>query len=235
MPIVFLNGVGTNLEVVEPFATQFPGRRFIAIEVPGAGHTPLTQFPLPAPVLARLVVGAARQLGARRFDLIGLSLGGALAQQIALQYRAQVNSLILAATCSGITMLPHDWSEASLIRSFNPFAAVMGDLLRDMAGPHLHGLMAPTANSIGHQCASFAGWTSLPFLPLLSAPTLVLAGTRDRIVAPANALQLSAFIPGAEHRILPDAGHVFPFSEPERTASHIRRFFEKAGATARAA
>jgi len=77
------------------------------------------------------------------------------------------------------------------------------------------------------QFASFVGWSSLAFLPLIRTPALVLAGARDRIIPPANALQLSAFIPNAEHRILPDAGHLFPFTEPERTASHVMRFFDK--------
>ncbi|WP_084398336.1 alpha/beta fold hydrolase [Henriciella aquimarina] len=228
LPIVFLNGVGTSLEIVVPFAERFSGRRFIALEMPGAGLTPATDMPLPPPILARIVIDAVAQLGARHFDLIGLSLGGALAQQITLQYRASVARLILAGTCSGVSMVPHDWTEESLVRSMNPFAAVIDDLMSDMSGPHLKPLIWPTLTSVANQFASFAGWSSLPFLPLLTAPTLILAGARDRIVPAANALQLSAFIPRAQHHILPDAGHMFPFTEPERTASHIQRFFENA-------
>lgn len=227
LPILFLNGVGTSLEIVAPFAARFSGRRFVAIEMPGAGRTPATEMPLPPPILARIAVEAAASLGARRFDLIGLSLGGALAQQIALQYRDRVARLILAGTCSGISMVPHDWSGESLMRTLNPFAAVVEDLMSDMAGSHLDTLIWPSMTSMASQFASFAGWSSLAFLPLIASPTLVLAGTRDRIVPPANALQLAAFIPGAVHHILPDVGHLFPFTEPERTASHISRFFER--------
>ena len=225
LPIVFLNGIGSSLEIIAPLAEQFPERRFIAIEMPGSGQTPATDMPLPPAILARLAMDAAESLGARSFDLIGLSLGGLLAQQVALQYRKHTARLVLIGTCSGYTMLPHDLSEDSLLRTFNPLWALVQDVIRDMNGPHFRHLMPPTANAMANQLASFTGWSSLPFLSLISTPTLVLSGTRDRIVAPANTLQLAAFIPGADHRILPEAGHLFVFTEPERAASHIRRFF----------
>ena len=170
---------------------------------------------------------AAEQAGRRMAAAEAAQTAGALAQQIALQYRDRVARLILAGTCSGISMVPHDWSGESLMRTLNPFAAVVEDLMSDMAGSHLDTLIWPSMTSMASQFASFAGWSSLAFLPLIASPTLVLAGTRDRIVPPANALQLAAFIPGAVHHILPDAGHLFPFTEPERTASHISRFFER--------
>ena len=227
LPIVFLNGVGTSLEIAAPLAERFPGRRFIAIEMPGAGLTPMSDLPLPPALLARLCVEAASQLGAHEFDLIGLSIGGAIAQQIGIQYRGRITRLVLAGTCSGVTMLPHDWSETCFMRAMNPFAAVMDDLMSDLTGPHLRDLVWPKPDGMASQFVSFAGWTSLAFLPMIQAPALVLAGARDRIIPPSNAMQLSAFMANAEHRILPDAGHLFPFTEPERTASHIARFFEK--------
>ena len=65
---------------------------------------------------------------------------------------------------------------------------------------------------------------------LAEVPALVLAGAQDRIIAPSNALQLAAFIPGAEHHIIADAGHLFPFTAPERTAARIRDFLEATAA-----
>lgn len=227
LPIVFLNGVGTSLEIAAPLARQFTGRRFIAIEMPGSGLTANTSVPLPPPLLARFAAEAARQLGAPRFDLVGLSIGGALAQQVAWQYRDRVARLVLAGTCSGITMMPHDWMHDGLIWTMNPFAVLLSDLMSDLLGPHLHQLVHPTPASIASQFASFAGWSSLAFLPMIRTPALVLAGARDRIIPPSNAAQLSAFLPNSDYRVLPDAAHLFPFSEPERTARHIMRFFEK--------
>lgn len=224
LPLVFLNGIGTSLETAAPLARQFPSRPFIALEMPGAGQTPMTTLPLPPMGLARIVVSLLEEMGITRFQLMGLSLGGALAQQIAIQYRTRVERLILAATCSGLTMLPADWSEAQLWRTMNPFAAMMDDLIQDLSHAHLNGVAVLNAHALLNQWSSFMAWSSLSFLPMISAPTLILAGSRDRIIPPNNALQLAALIRNSEHRILPDAGHLFPFTEPERTASHIERF-----------
>lgn len=228
LPLVFLNGIGSSLEIAAPLARQFPSRPFIAIEMPGAGRTPMTRVPLPPTSLARLTVSLLEEIGLIRFQLMGLSLGGALAQQIAIQYRGRVERLILAGTCSGYTMLPADWTEASLWRTMNPFAAMMDDLVDDVSNAHLSGVALLDTHALFSQFASFAAWSSLCFLPMIEAPTLVLAGSRDRIIPPNNALQLSAMIRRADHRILPDAGHLFPFTDPERTASHIKRFLDTA-------
>ncbi|MEM5516693.1 alpha/beta fold hydrolase [Henriciella sp. AS95] len=225
-PLVFLNGIGSSLEMAAPLARQFKDRPFIALEMPGVGQTPATQFPLDPASLARLAVRSIEQAGLKRFTLMGLSLGGALAQQIAIQYRGRVDRLILAGTCTGTTMLPADWTEAGLWRTLNPFAAIMDDLIADFSSAHIRGVAMSNTPAMLAQFAPFAIWSSLYFLPMIEADTLVLAGSRDRIIPPKNAIQLSAFIPRADHRILPDAGHLFPFTEPERTASHIERFLE---------
>ena len=77
---------------------------------------------------------------------------------------------------------------------------------------------------MSRQLLGFTGWSSLAFLPFLTAPTLILAGTRDGIIAPSNALQLSTFIPGSRQEWIEDGGHLFPFLKPELTAQKIRPF-----------
>jgi pimeloyl-ACP methyl ester carboxylesterase len=237
-PLVFLNGAGTNLELAHGFAACFPHRRFIAVEMPGSGTTPVSDTPVPVPLLARLTVQALEQLRAPHFDLIGFSLGGALAQQIAIQYRSQLGSLVLAGTCSGSTMVPHDWSAQSLLQAWFPFAAVWDDLRRDLFGAHLAQAKQASPHALAGQLAAYAGWTSLPLLPFIRARTLVLAGAQDRIIPPGNAQQLAAFIPQADHHVMANAGHFFPFTAPERTAARIRRFLGEpvaSGATPAAA
>lgn len=225
-PLVFLNGIGSPLELIPPFAAEFPDTRLIAIEMPGSGRTPETDMVYPPALLARLVVQACAGLGADEFDLMGFSLGGALAQQVALQYRAQVKHLILAATCSGFTMLSHDWSDVPLFSSAFPFLKLWNDLERDLKKLHIATGPATFAppDAMSRQLLGFAGWSSLAFLPLIGQKTLVLAGTRDSIIAPSNSLQLSAFIPKARQEWVEDGGHLFPFLKPQITAKKIRPF-----------
>lgn len=225
-PLVFLNGIGSPLELVPPFAAQFPDTRLIAIEMPGSGQTPETDMVYSPVLLARFVVQACSDLGADQFDLMGFSLGGVLAQQVALQYRKHVGRLILAATCSGFTMLTHDWSDAALFSSAFPLLKLWNDLERDMdmlqIAAGTEAFAAPEVMS--RQLLGFAGWSSLAFLPFLSTRTLVLAGTRDNIIAPSNSLQLSAFIPRAQQEWIDDGGHLFPFLKPQLAAQKIRPF-----------
>ena len=225
-PLVFLNGIGSPLELIPPFAAQFRDTRLIAIEMPGSGQTPETDIVYSPILLARLVVQACAALGANRFDLVGFSLGGVLAQQVALQYRKEVANLILAATCSGFTMLTHDWREAGLFSSAFPFLKLWNELERDLGKLHTATNAAAFAppDAMSRQLLGFTGWSSLAFLPFLATPTLVLAGTRDSIIAPSNALQLATFIPGSRQEWIEDGGHLFPFLKPEQTAQKIRPF-----------
>lgn len=225
-PLVFLNGIGSPLELIPPFAAQFRDTRLIAIEMPGSGQTPQTDIVYSPIFLSRLVVQACAALGAERFDLMGFSLGGVLAQQVALQYRKQVANLILAATCTGFTMLTHDWHEAGLFSSALPLLKLWNELENDLGKLHRATNAATFASpdAMSRQLMGFTGWSSLAFLPFLATPTLILAGTRDSIIAPSNALQLSTFIPQSRHEWIDDGGHLFPFLKPEQTAQKIRPF-----------
>ncbi|WP_182482120.1 alpha/beta fold hydrolase [Henriciella barbarensis] len=225
-PLVFLNGIGSPLELIPPFAAQFGDTRLIAIEMPGSGQTPETDIVCSPIFLARLVVQACAALGAERFDLMGFSLGGVLAQQVALQYRKEVAKLILAGTCSGFTMLTHDWREVGLFSSAFPFLKLWNELEHDLGKLHQATNAATFAlpDVMSRQLLGFTGWSSLAFLPFLASPTLILAGTRDSIIAPSNAVQLSTFIPGSRQEWIDDGGHLFPFLKPDQTAQKIRPF-----------
>ena len=225
-PLVFLNGIGSPLELIPPFAAQFGDTRLIAIEMPGSGQTPETDIVYSPIFLARLVVQACAALDAERFDLMGFSLGGVLAQQVALQYRKEVANLILAGTCSGFTMLTHDWREVGLFSSAFPFLKLWNELEHDLGKLHQATNAATFAlpDVMSRQLLGFTGWSSLAFLPFLATPTLILAGTRDSIIAPSNALQLSTFIPGSRQEWIDDGGHLFPFLKPDQTAQKIRPF-----------
>ena len=76
------------------------------------------------------------------------------------------------------------------------------------------------------QLAAGAGWTSLPWLHRLRAPTLVLSGGADRIVPPVNARILAARIPGALLEVVPGAGHLLLMDHAEHCAQSIADFLD---------
>jgi pimeloyl-ACP methyl ester carboxylesterase len=67
------------------------------------------------------------------------------------------------------------------------------------------------------------GWTSLPFLPLISQPTLVLAGDDDPIIPLANSRILHALIPHAQRHVYP-GGHLELVCDPPRIVPVVERF-----------
>src|SRR3974390_1105678 len=110
-PLVIFNGIGANLELLEPFVEALKGIEIIAFDVPGAGGSPAPQLPYRYSRLARLTNRLLTALGYMgQVDVLGLSWGGMLAQQYAFLNPDRCRRLILAATASGWTMVPGHFS-----------------------------------------------------------------------------------------------------------------------------
>ena len=95
-PLLLCNGIGASLEVLQPFVDALdPDRGVIRFDVPGVGGSALPPFPYSLPALASWVTAVVGKLGYREVDVLGLSWGGGLAQQFAVQSRRR-----RAAWCS---------------------------------------------------------------------------------------------------------------------------------------
>ena len=109
VPLVLCNGIGASLEVLDPLVDQLnPDTTVVRFDVPGIGgsaDSPLPyNFPYLAVVLGRVL--SAVGLGGEGIDVLGLSWGGALAQQLAFQNPRRCRHLILVSTGIGIGMVP---------------------------------------------------------------------------------------------------------------------------------
>jgi pimeloyl-ACP methyl ester carboxylesterase len=74
------------------------------------------------------------------------------------------------------------------------------------------------------QVWSMAGWTSLPWLRTIEAPTLVLAGERDPLVPPVNTRVFASRMPSCRWHLVPEAGHLFPIDQAADAAQVIEGF-----------
>src|SRR3989440_7442781 len=98
-PLLLMNGIGVNLEVLQQFVDALnPAIEVIRFDVPGTGGSPAPLIPYRFSAHARLVVEMLDQLGYQQVDVLGVSWGGALAQQFALQYPRRCRRLILVST-----------------------------------------------------------------------------------------------------------------------------------------
>jgi len=178
-------------------------------------------------------------LGYDQVDVLGLSFGGVLAQQLAHKAPSQVRRLVLAATGPGLGGIPGNtkvlWRMATPRRYRQPdyFRRIAGELYGGAArrdpDATLNGTLARFAHppSLGGYLAqlyAITGWTSMPWLRRLPQPTLVLHGDDDPIVPLVNGRILTRLIPDARLHIVPGGGHLFLLEKPEDSAELVTKF-----------
>ena len=211
-------------------------RRFdvIRIDNRGSGYSRTAPAPFTVSDLADDVVDVMNTVGAASATLLGLSMGGMIAQEVAMRHPRRVDRLVLCGT------------RPPAPAGFLPTAAVLG---KAMAAPHrgesmpdyftrLWGgvvapgfaqqhpevmreivetvLRRPTPQSgVMSQLRALSSWYGTARLRRLDIPTTVIHGTVDPLIPVGNGMRLAQLIPGAVYRELPGVGHVVPFEAPD--------------------
>jgi poly(3-hydroxyalkanoate) depolymerase len=235
-PLLLFNGIGASIELAAPFIDALQGTEAIVFDVPGVGGSPAPRLPYRPSTLARLSARLLDQLGYRQVDVLGVSWGGALAQQFAFQNAARCRRLILAATSPGALMVPGKLSV--LLKMATPrrykdpeyLGRIAGELyggaLRnspELVRQHLRHVSWSSDYGYYLQLIAGVGWTSLPWLGLVRQPTLVMAATDDPIVPVINGRILAKLIPKAR-LVTIDDGHLFLVTRPKDSAKIIADF-----------
>jgi pimeloyl-ACP methyl ester carboxylesterase len=208
-PLLMINGLGTSSEMWGNAERILAGSsRTIVFDCPGTGRSETPLLPRSLPALARIVQALLDELGHDQVDVLGFSFGGALAQQLAKDSPDRIRRLALVSTFCG-------------------WGGTPGNLeLGDRAAPYRPDLSGSLGSS--YQLWALVGWSSLPWLCRVRTPTLVLAGGRDRLVPPENAVQLARQLPNSSLHLLPDAEHLDMFDEERGGARLLADFFASA-------
>jgi len=236
-PLLLMNGIGVNLEVLQPFVDALdPAIEVIRFDVPGTGGSPAPLIPYRFSALARLVTKMLDQLGYQRVDVLGVSWGGALAQQFAFQYPRRCRRLILVSTGTGALMVPGRPSVLAKIATPRRYQdpAYMAQIAGEIYGgkartqPELAHDFAQTArlgSVLGYfyQLLGGMGWTSIPWLRKLRQPTLILHGDDDPLVPLVNAKIMHRLIPHAKLYIFHD-GHLGLGTSAQELAQVVDQF-----------
>jgi len=240
-PLLLCNGIGASLELFQPFIDVLdPRRPVIRFDMPGIGGSPAPVVPYHLATLPSLLAGLLDQLGYEQADVLGISWGGGLAQQFALSRPDRVRRLVLVATAPGALMVPAH--PRVLLRMLTPrrhrdpgYAAhVAGELYGGSAREDpivARDLLHATTTRLGptrgyyYQLISMLGWTSLPWLPKLRPPTLILAGDDDPIIPVVNARIMRWLIPRSRLHIY-HGGHLELAADPERLAAAVEAFLD---------
>ena len=241
-PLLMIMGLGLSCgawdRLPDRLATRF---RVLAFDHRGTGFSGRAQGTCS---MAQLAADALAVLDAEAVpaaNVFGISMGGMVAQELALTWPGRVRALALGATFASFRDSEKPSLEALLdllllncgarfataervgrLLVSHPFRQRALDWLRGDAG-QVDSLWAALA-----QLAAVVRHGPGERLRALRAPTLVLSGDADRVVPVENAHRLAALIPGARLKVLPGAGHAFPLEREEETARLLLEHFGSA-------
>src|SRR5262245_38994622 len=241
-PLLLLNGIGAAFELLEPFRRALQDTETIALDMPGTGGSEAMLLPHRLCTFADVAGGALDLLGYGEVDVLGISWGGVLAQELARRHAKRVRRLVLAATTHGVLGVPGHWRALWALmtprRYYSPsyFEEVAPILYGGAARTnprllqehgHLRFIRPPNALGYFYQLFAISGWTSLPWLHRVEQPALVLAADDDPIVPLANARMIARRLPNGRLHVVADGGHLFLLTHASEVAPVVESFLDE--------
>ncbi|MHB8451640.1 MAG: alpha/beta fold hydrolase [Mycobacteriales bacterium] len=220
-PVLLCMGLGGWLELWTPLRHRLhaAGLTTVAFDAPGTGGSRTPLLPLPLGGHALVALGVLDRLGIGRASVVGLSWGGLLAQHLAITAPRRISRVVLVSTNVGLGSLPG--SLRGLRDSLSGSADRPGRLAERRDSPWRR-RGADIARL--YQVASLAGWSSLPLLPWLRQPTLVMAGDRDHTAPLVNSRIIACAAPHARLHVIPGGGHTVLLERPDEVTPVISDF-----------
>jgi len=247
VPVVFLQHFRGNLDnwdpaLVDGIASE---REVILVDNVGVGAS-TGRVPSTVAEMARDALAFTDALGLRSFDLFGFSLGGFVAQELALLRPWAVRNLVLAGTGPKGAPAMHGWREdieresrhdvptpANLLYIFfahSDSSRALGVEFLQRISARTEGRDAPTTPAVRDaQYDAVLEWgipniAALERLTAIRQPTLVLQGDDDLMIRTPGSHTLAGLIPNARLHIFPDAAHASIFQYPQQAAALVREF-----------
>lgn len=195
---------------------------------------------------ARAVLDAA---GVESADILGASMGGMIAQELALRHPERVRSLLLACTsCGGLrSKLPRirglggkeKWDVSTpeeRIRGWNPLLYAEGtDPDRIEEDNQIRLQWTPSMRGYAGQLLAILRWSSYRRLPRINVPTMIVHGESDYLIPVENARILARRIPNSVSHVLPNAGHILTTDQPDAAHQLLIEFLKRRSQTSVAA
>lgn len=249
-PLLLLRGLTRTVRHWGPLLAELGASfRTIAMDNRGAGRSDAPFGVYSTKTMADDAAAVLSAAGVARAHVFGISLGGAIAQELCLRHPHRVSRLILGCTrASGkegekpplstvLTLLSGLWlPESRALERTTPLVlspehlAAHPELLGEWQ--HLARVEPTRRRALVGQLAAVMRHDTRARLGSITAPTLILSGDADRLIDVSCSHHLARRIAGAHLRILPGAGHDLPAERPAELAALIREF---CGAPLRAA
>jgi pimeloyl-ACP methyl ester carboxylesterase len=242
-PVLLVNGLGAHMAMWRVLERALNAFRLIEFDAPGTGRSATSVAPLGVRRLARVAAGVLDAVGVERVDVIGYSMGGIVAQQLALDAPGRLRRIVLVASGCGVGSVPSNLTAMLNIvtplrfvstRFYNrTIGGMVGGRARDDAAwvaEHGAVRMLHPPSMLGYfgQLISLTGWSSLPTLARIAHPVLVVGGDDDPLSPPANALILAHRLPQARALVIAGEGHLMLMDSDSSAHEPIGRFLAAA-------
>lgn len=242
VPVVLVHGLGYARWGWEPVADRLAQqRRVVLLDNRGVGASSVPAGPYTSEQMAGDVLAVVDHLGADRVQLVGASLGGMIAQQVALARPGLVDRLVLVCTTPGgdvahpipaatldlIARMPDLPAEQALRAAVeNALGTLAGDGREALVERIVAHRLAAPPDPAGWQAQAHAGTTHAlgADVAAIECPVLVLHGDADAVVDVHNADVLARLVPHAVIRTIPGGGHLWFWEDPERFVDEVLRF-----------
>ena len=234
-PLLLIQGLGYARwgwePVVEPLARSFD---VILFDNRGNGESDAPPGPYAVAELAADAAQVLDEAGVERAHVLGTSLGGMVAQELALAAPERVDKLVLVSTTpGGAESFPMPAATVALMTGGATLREFVENALAPAAEPELverilrhREATAQSFDAWSAQAAAGAAFDALDRVGRIQAPTLVLHGTEDAVVDSRNTALLGLRIPNARVELVPGGGHLFFWNEPERFVQVVMEFLQ---------
>lgn len=211
--------------------------RTIALDNRGVGQSDAPPGIYSIALMASDAAAVLDTAGIESAHVFGVSMGGMIAQEFALQYPNRVRSLILGCTAAGgphAVQAEPEALQAVLRRDVTPEQAkeTIIPFIYDPATPReridedmaIRMKWYPTPQGYMGQLQGIFGWEAYSRIAQITAPTLVIHGETDRLVPAANGRLIAEQIPGAKLVLIPNASHIFETDQPAVAQNAVLEF-----------
>ena len=238
-PVLLIMGLGYPSDMWWRTRPLLDGRyRTIVLDNRGAGRSSVPTGPYPIALMAADAVAVLDAAGVENAHVFGISMGGMIAQELALQWPLRVRSLILGCTAAGGPTAVRSEPEAAQVlmnRGSMPpeeAAAAAIPYIYDPGTPRerieedvaVRRPWLPQPEGYTGQLQGILAWEANSRLPQVTVPTLVIHGETDRLVPIGNGELIASRIPGAKFVRLPNASHIFPTDQTMASHQAILEF-----------
>ncbi|HSF07383.1 MAG TPA: alpha/beta fold hydrolase [Methylomirabilota bacterium] len=244
-PLVLVMGLsGDHLSWGFQIAALAERYRVVAFDNRGAGQTDTPDLPYTTRMMAEDTRGLMDALGIDRAYVVGVSMGGMIAQELALHHPDRVRALHLGCTLARpdayLNALSASWRELraqmgreTALRAMGPWlfaAATYNERPEFVEMIFQNGLANPHPQSLTgflRQSEAVASHDTLDRLAGIKCPTLVSVGDEDILLPPRFSQELAARVPGARLELVPGSGHVYFWEHPDFFNALCLDFFSR--------